>query len=256
MAGIRPSDIRIKRPAELDDAHWQKKKGKIGKLVKTGIGAELKKLNLLIKKIDLMVLDPSSNPSKTMAELRDKVVAAKKEYAKSIPPLQKQCKAVQAIALKAEATLKKKPFGKDAAKAAAAVAKAADWYSVTCKSLDLDKAIADVKAAIDKKNAIAAKLLEGSIKKFLTGAKKYLALDNPTKDDWDAIMKQNGRSVSNSVAQLTEYRDRFWKDFVKFKGFDLNTMGIKDDEKFAAITKKLVKMSAAQVVAIAKFKPS
>jgi len=256
MAGIRPSDIIIKRPPELEDAHWQKKKGKVGKMVKTGVGAELKKLNVLLKKIDTMTLDPASNPSKTMAELRDKVVAAKKEYAKSIPPLQKQCKTVVAVAEKAEIKLKKVPLGKDAAKAAAAVAKAADWYSVTCKSLDLDAAIATVKASIDKKNALAAKLLEGSIKKFLTGAKKYLALDNPTKEDWDDIMKQNGRSVSNSVAQLIEYRDKFWKDFVKFKGFDLNTMGIKDDEKFAATTKKLVKMSAAQVVAIAKFKPS
>ncbi len=44
MAGIRPSDLQISCPVELKNVHWQKAKGKVGKLIKTGLGAELKSL--------------------------------------------------------------------------------------------------------------------------------------------------------------------------------------------------------------------
>jgi len=252
MAGIRPSDFRINRPDELDDAHWQKKKGKVGKMVKTGVGAELKKLNAMILKVDLIALDPASNPSKTMDELKAKVEGAKKEYMKSIPPIQKQCKSLVGVAQKAEAKLKKVPMGKDASKAAAAVAKAADQYAVTCKSLDLEGSIAKVKADIEKKMALAAKLLNDSLAKFMTGAKKFLA--DPTEESWNANVKQNGRSVSNSVAQLPALRAKFWGDFSKFQGFDLGTMKLSGDPEFGKKSTMLVKAAAKQVVAISKFK--
>ena len=253
MAGIRPSNFKIERPAELDDPHWQKKKGKVGKMVKTGVGAELKKLNALINKVDVVALDPASNPSKTMDELKAKVDVAKKEYMKSIPPIQKQCKAVKDAAQKAEAKLKKTPMGKDAAKAAAAVAKAADWYAVTCKSLDLEGSVAKVKADIEKKMALASKLLNDSLKRFMVGAKKFLA--DPTEKSWEDNVKQNGRSVSNSVAQLPAYRAKFWSDFSKFQGFDTGTIGIARDPDFDKKGSALVKAAAKQVVAISKFKP-
>ena len=252
MAGIRPSDFRIRRPDELDDAHCQKKKGKVGKMVKTGVGAELKKLNAMILKVDLIALDPASNPSKTMDELKAKVDAAKKEYMKSIPPIQKQCKTLQGVAQKAEAKLKKTPLGGDAAKAAAAVAKAADQYAVTCKSLDLEGSVAKVKADIEKKMALAKKHLTDSLSKFMTGAKKFLS--DPTESNWEANIKQNGRSVSNSVAQLPALRAKFWSDFSKFQGFDLVTMKLSGDPDFDKKSSALVKAAAKQVVAISKFK--
>mgnify|MGYP001077292758 CR=1 FL=1 len=253
MAGIRPSDFVIKCPPELADAHWQKKKGKVGKMVKTGVGAELKKLHAMLKKVDTLALDPASNPSKSMKELQIKVAEAKKEYMKSIPPIKKQCLTIKSVAEKAEAKLKKMPLGKDASKAAASVAKAADFYSVTCKSLDLDSSVDKVKADIAKKNMLAAKLLKSSLAKYMTGAKKFLS--DPTKESWGENIKQQGRSVSNSVAQLAEYRAEFWNDFEKFKGFDLATLKIDDDDNFGKKTSALVKAAAKQVVAIAKFKP-
>ncbi len=253
MAGIVPGTFVIKCPPELKDAHWQKKKGKVGKMVKTGLGAELKKLEALLKRVNTSNLDPASTPSKTMEELKAKVEAAKSEYKSSIPPIQKQLKVIQKVAAEAEAKLKKMPLGKDARKAAAAVGKAAEWYSVTCKSLDLEGSIAKVKASIDKKNMLAAKLLKASLAKFITGAKAFLS--DPTKSSWESNIKQQGRSVSNSVAQLEPYKKQFWTEFEKFKGFDLDTLKIADDDQFADKTTKLVKAAAKQVGAIAKFKP-
>jgi len=253
MAGIRPDMFVLKCPPELADAHWQKKKGKVGKMVKTGVGAELKKLTSMLKKVDANALDPASTPSKTMDELRTKVAIAKKEYMAKVVPIKKQCQVIRDIATKAEAKLKKVPLGKDASKAAAAVSKAADWYSVTCKSLDLDGSIEKVKGDIAKKNMLAAKLLKASLAKYMNGAKKFLS--DPTKDSWESNIKQQGRSVSNSVAQLTQYNAQFWSEFEKFKGFDLQTLRIEDDEDFAKKTSALVKAAAKQVVAISKFKP-
>ncbi len=73
MAGISPSDLQIRCPAELKNAHWQKAKGKVGKLIKTGLGAELKKLAIMLKKVDMAKLDPASSPSKTLEELTKKL---------------------------------------------------------------------------------------------------------------------------------------------------------------------------------------
>jgi len=253
MAGTVPGAFVARCPAELKDAHWQKKKGKVGKMVKTGLGAELKKLEALVKRVNSTVLDPASTPSKSLEELKVKVAAAMKEYKTSIPPIRKQLQVIQAVAAKAEAKLKKVPLGKDARKAAAAVGSAASHYAVISKSLDLEGSIADVKASIVKKNMLAAKLLKASLLRFVSGAKSFLG--DPTKSSWESNVKQQGRSVSNSIAQLKPYKDQFWTDFEKFKGFDLSTLKIMDDEQFAAKTTKLVKAAAKQVGAIAKFKP-
>ena len=253
MAGIRPDMFVLHCPKELADPHWQKKKGKVGKMVKTGVGAELKKLTAMLKKVDANVLDPAAIPCKTIEQLNVRVAAAKKEYMSKVVPIKKQCLVIRDVATKAEAKLKKVPLGKDASKAAAAVAKAADHYSVTCKSLDLDGSVAKVKADIDKKNMLAAKLMKASLGKYMAGAKTFLS--DPTKESWESNIKQQGRSVSNSVAQLKQYNAVFWKEFEKFKGFDLNTLGIADDESFAKKTTTIVKAAAKQVVAIAKFKP-
>lgn len=253
MAGIVPGTFVIKCPPELKDAHWQKKKGKVGKLVKTGLGAELKKLEALLKRVNTNDIDPASSPSKSMEELKVKVAAAMKEYKSSVPPIQKQLKVIQTVAAQAEAKLKKMPLGKDARKAATAVGKAADFYGVTCKSLDLEGSIAEVKASIQKKNMLAAKLLKSSLVKFITGAKSFLG--DPNKASWESNIKQQGRSVSNSVAQLKPYKEQFWTEFEKFKGFDLGTLKIADDEQFGAKTTAIVKAAAKQVGAIAKFKP-
>ena len=47
MAGIPPYDFLKYFPATLTDSDWQKRKGKIGKMKKTGLGAELKKSRIV-----------------------------------------------------------------------------------------------------------------------------------------------------------------------------------------------------------------
>ncbi|MEX0971480.1 MAG: hypothetical protein WD046_13650 [Paracoccaceae bacterium] len=252
MAGI---DIyKFDYPKELTDADWQKAKGKIGKLHKTGLGAELTRGEALFKSVDKTVLDPSSNPHKTYESLADAVKAAKAHYADKVLAVSKHMDKIIAAADAASAKLKKAVGGGSAAKAADAVKKMAEQFRVTCKSLDLETPIAKVKADIDKKNMLAAKLMKQSISKWATGAKAFLS--DPTWQSWDSNVKQQGRSVSNSVAQLQEYRAQFWKDFEKFKGFDATTLGLsKDDPKLGDKMSKLVKLATVQVKAIAAFKP-
>lgn len=251
MAGIDIYSLRY--PKALTNADWQKEKGKVGKLTKTGLGDALDKAEAAFKKIDHSTLDPSSNPSKSMEELADKVDKAKKHYAAAVVPFSKELENVIKAAKDAEAKLKKAIGGGSAAKAAAAVGKEADVLKVGCKSLDLETPIAKVKADIQKKNDLAAKLLNDSLKKFATGAATFLR--DPNKASWESNIKQQGRSVSNSVAQLANYRAKFWKDFEKFKGFDQNTLGI-DGEDPATNDKraKIVKLALVQVKAIASFK--
>lgn len=251
MAGIMPSAFVASCPATLTDKDWQKKKGKAGKLTKTGLGAELQKLEALLKKVDTVKLDPAANPSKSMDELKQRVIDAKSEYNSSVVPVQKQLAVVKKAAADAAAKLKKNPLAGDAQKAAKAIEKDADTYGVTCKSLDLEGSIKKVKDDIQKKNDLAAKLLVGSIKKFAVGAGAYLK--DPTKESWETNIKQQGRSVSNSVAQLENYRAKFWTDFEKFKGFDTGTLGLKEDE-FDTKGVQLVKAAVGQVKQIAAFK--
>lgn len=251
MAGI---DIySLNYPKILTNADWQKAKGKIGKLTKTGLGDALDKAEAAFKKIDKTVLDPSTNPSKSMEELKEKVDAAKKHYAAAVVPFAKELDNVVKAAKDAEGKLKKAIGGGDAAKAAAAVAKEAEFLRVGCKSIDLETPIAKVKADIEKKNELAARLLNDSLKKFVSGAQSFMRA--PGKESWESNIKQQGRSVSNSVAQLQNYRKQFWTTFEKFKGFDQATLGLNaDDEETNQKRVKLVTLALGQVKAIASFK--
>jgi hypothetical protein len=253
MAGVDPSAVTAALPVELTDKDWQKKKGLIGKTVKTGLGAELQKIEALHKKIDGLKLDPASNPSKTIEELTQRVKDAKAEFNASIEPLRKQLLATVKVADDAEKALKKVMGGGSAAKAAAAVSKAASDFAVTCKSIDLEARIQKVMADIKKKNDLAKKLLAGSLTAFVNDTKVFLG--EPTKENWESKVKQQGRSVSNSVAQLDGYRQNFWSDFEKFKGFDSGTLKLSTPEDFSDKGVKLVKLALIQVKAIASFKP-
>lgn len=253
MAGIPPIDFLKYFSATLTNNDWQKKKGRIGKMKKTGLGPELKKVESLVNKVNMVALDPASSPSKTIEELDKKVASAKIEYQKSVEPLRKQLFVTKSKAEEAAKKLKKMPLGGDAAKAATAVAKAAGQFALTCKSLDLEAPIAKVKADIQKKNALAKKMLSGSLQKFAVGAKAFLS--DPTEKSWGSNIKQQGRSVSNSVAQLSSYRAKFWKDFEKFKGFDTNALKITNDPEFEKKATFIVKRAVGQVKAIFAFKP-
>jgi hypothetical protein len=252
MSGVSPAAL-MEYPKELTDADWQKKKGLMAKAVKTGLGAELKKGEALHKKVDTAMLSADNNAPKSMEDLEAGIAGAKKHYGDAVDPLIKQLKTIVAEAKSAEAAMTKGKY-KDAATAAAAIAKKADLFSVTCKSVDLEASIKRGKERVDKLNVIAAKMLTESIKKFLVSTKVFLAGDG-SKDSWDENVKQNGRSVSNSVRQLKNYNAAFWKDFQKFDGFDLSAMKLNDDEdKSKERRLKLCRDAIKQVVDIAKFK--
>ncbi len=251
MGGV--SIAALVYPKELTDADWQKKKGTLAKTVKTGLGEALQAGEAMFKRIDLAELDPGSTPSRTREELTQKVDQAKAYYRSRILPLIQQVRDIKAAAQDAAEKLGKKPGLGSAVKAAQAVAKAAETYAVTLKSLDLDDMVARVTADIDKKDALARKLFADSCKRFLDGAKAFLSA--PSFDAWDDKIKQQGRSVSNSVGQLAELRDRYWKDFQKFQGFDTGTLKLrKDDPEVVAKMQALVAAAAKMVVVMAKEK--
>lgn len=248
MAGVSVTAI-VNYPKTLTDADWQKKKGLIGKLKKTGLGDELVKAQALHKKIDATNLLPQ-NPN-TEEEIQAGIKAGKDYYAKMVEPLRKQLFEVDKVATKAADTLKKMTGGGDASKAALAVAKAATDFALTCKSLDMDGPLKEMRERIVKKNLLAAQFLVDAIKKFLVGSKVFLA--DGSKESWDENIKQQGRSVSNSVKQLDNYNKEFWAEFQKFQGFDQQTLKISGEaDKDDRI--KLVKKALLQVTEIAKFK--
>lgn len=251
MAGIDIGTFAY--PSELTNRCWQKEKGKLGKLAKTGLGDALDAAEAIWRKVDLGVLDPSSNPSRTIGELDVKVVAAKAHYVKFVAPLAREMGNVRTAAKAAADKLKKLPGAGDAARAALAIEKRAADFAVTCKSLDLESPIAKVRADIEKKNDLARKLLADSLKRFVAGAKAFMA--DPTLDSWGRNVKQQGRSVSNSVAQISSLREKFWKDFEKFKGFDEGTLKLaKDDPDVGERMKKIVALALGEVRKIAAAK--
>lgn len=253
MAGV-DATMLMTYPKEITDKHWQKKKGVIGKATKTGLGAELIKCEKLHKKVNVIKLDVGSSSPKTQDDIDRGTKEAKAHYGSAVAPLRKQLLAAKAKADEAEKKLKKAVGGKSAAKEAASISKGLADFALTCKSIDLQASIKAAQERVAKLNAIAAKQLVPSFKKFLKGAQDFLKGDG-SADSWNSLMKQNGRSVSNSIKQLDAYNKKFWKDFVKFQGFDLNTMKLAgDDEASNKKRKKVAKLAASQVIEMAKFK--
>lgn len=247
MAGI-PID-RFQYPPVLTSASWKKKKGTLLKVKKTGLGAALTKAENLFKKVDVNQLNPGMTPSKTLDQLEDKVGKAKAHYAKTVPPVMKEMAAVKKAAQEAQKTLGTSRVAKSAVKAAAEIEKAAGVFAITCKSLDLDAEVARVKDDIERKVAESKKKLAYAFKIFASGSKAFLK--DPSFESWESNVKQQGRSVSNCVAQIPQLREKYWSRFQKFKGFDMGTLkldGRNEDEQAAQA--KLAKL--VQVVKLAQ----
>lgn len=254
MAGIDPGKLIIYPPV-LTNKDWQKKKGLGGKMTKTGLGAVLEKTEGMHKKIDWMSLDPNSLNPKTQAALDKAVVDAKAYYKRMVIPFQTQLQTLQNAAKKASATLAKTKTGKSAGKAASVIAKSADQFYVSTKSIDLDALIAKRQAQIAKLNDQARQKMAGALQKWAVGQKAYLS-SGQTNVEWDRLMKQAGRSVSNCVKQDAAYNKEFWRDFEKFKGFDTGTLGLTEDDELTIKKRaKIVELANAQVKKIAAFKP-
>lgn len=252
MAGIDAIQLMV-YPKELTDADWQKKKELLSKTIKTGLGAELKKGEALHKKIKTNKLEADCNAPKSKDDLDQGIKDAKAYFKSHVEPLIAQLKVVVSTAKATEAAMTKAKHKKSAA-AAADIAKSADRFAVACKSVDLEATIKRGQERIDRLNMLAANLLNASIKKFIVSAKLFLASDG-NMQSWEDNIKQNGRSVSNSVRQLDNYNKAFWAKFQKFQGFDLPTLGLHGDEpKTKEARLKLAREAVKQVADIAKFK--
>ena len=259
MAGISAIQLVKSFPATLTNTDWQKKKGVGGKMTKTGLGAELTKLEKLVKKVDPEDFNPyNGNPNrgqavKTKAQLEKCMLNVKESFRKVILPIRNQVQVVMKKATAAEKLLKTTKLGKGAAKAAANITKAASNFLVATKSIDVEPYVKLAKKNIKKLNDIAQKLMAGSLTKFVTGAKKFLK--DPTEDSWDKNVKQQGRSISNCIKQLKPYNDRFWKIWEsEYKGFDLSTMKLKGDPQFDQKATLKVYSALKTVKAIGNFK--
>lgn len=228
MAGMDPSVATTTNyPKILTNKDWQKQKGKLAKLHKTGLGDALDKLEALIAKVDIQKLDPASQSGtfKTARDIDDAVDTARDHYRKTVQPAIDQAKAVVKAADAAEKQLKKAAGGGDAAKAAAAVSKAADTFAVTLKSIDLDARVQTARDDLQRKIDTARKLLKQAIAKMAGGIKAFNGA--PSFDAWTAVVKQPGRSVSNSLAYIPETQGTLWKDWQStFKGFDESSLGL------------------------------
>lgn len=254
MTGLNPS-VLINYPVVLTDKDWQKKKGLMAKKVKTGLKAELDAGEALHKKIDTGFLMPARNSPKSMEELEQGVKAAKEYFASHVKPLMEHMKAIVKAANEASTLMTKNKY-KDAAKAADAIAKAADLFGVTCKSITWEDDYEAARKRIQMRIDLAVKELKPSIAKFRTGAEKYLNSDQ-TNVAWNADVKQNGRSVSNSIAVLDGYKTEFWPKFQLFDGFDLDTMKLSaDDEETKKKRKKIITAALKIVDDIAEYKPN
>lgn len=239
-------------PVALTDKHWQKSKGALAKLKKTGIGDLLKTAEGQYKKLDFNALDPRNQNPRTQADLDKAVAKVKDTFKSSFKPF---CDHLDKIATHAGKVEKENSkLLKGAKSGIADVIAAAKSFKLTLNSLDVETPIKEVQDRIDRVQHLAKVNFDDSLKKFLVGYKAFKA--DPTPASWEKNIKQQGRSVSNSVATLEPYKTKFWKDFQKFQGFDTGTLGFdtKDDAKFAAESTKLVNAALDQVKKIAAFK--
>ncbi|HPE25012.1 hypothetical protein [Albidovulum sp.] len=251
LAGIKTGYLPY--PSILTNKDWQKKKGLIGKMKKTGIGSALDKAEAVHKKIDWAYLAVNRENPANMEELKKAIQEVKNYYAKLIVPYQKALTEVADTAEGAIKDVKKMIGGGSVVKAIEAIVKEAKTQRVTLKSFDFEADIKEVAERIERRQQLARVHMNDSLKKFVVGAKAFLS--DPTPESWDKHIKQAGRSVSNSVKELEDYNRVFWKDFQKFGGFDLIAMKIDTrSPEFADITTKKVKAAVVQVKEIASFK--
>jgi hypothetical protein len=253
MAGV-PIIKLLEYPRELTDAYWQKKKGVIAKTKSTGLGAELGKAEDLHKKIDTGKLHAGSDGPKNERELQIAYKAALVYFQRTVEPLRHQLHIVRDVAVTAQATLKKVPGAGSGAEAAADIAQKAAIFAALCKSIDMEGPVKDLQARFAVKTDLAAKAIQGSLKSFATGFRAYCASEQ-APSDWNDLILQQGRAVSNALAQLEDYNKAFWAEFHKFRGFDLGTLKLNDETDESKEKRlSLAKAAAAQISAIAKFK--
>lgn len=249
-----PADLTV-YPKILTNKHWQDKKGLMAKGVKTGLGDELKLAEKLHDKIDIAALTVNLGGAKDLEAVQAAYNATVTEYAKSVEPFMRQLETVIANAKRAETELKAEKH-KDAARAAANIKDSADTMLDRCSDLDLES---PVKAATDQINQnmkLAVDSLKTVIKEMAEGCTAFITGDGSSAS-WNSNVLQQGRGLSNSVRQIPAYRNEFWSTLQKLKGFDLDMLGLSNDDAKSVLGRKTVAKIAIGIAKDVKaFKPT
>ncbi len=230
-------------PATLTKSYWDKKKGLIAKASgATGVGEAAASAEHAFDAIDWTVFDiikrspigTSPQKLKECEALKPSVVS---EFNKSVKPTIAALKQLSRAAADAAQSLNKSKLTKGSGKIAGEIAKEADLFSV---ALALNGVFF---TAVGKECEQSVALMEKNlktIKENMSKTREYLAallkglgdfrkVDPPTMKQWDQMVKQQGRSVSNNLKGTPELAKKYLKTWTtKFKGFDWSTIGFSD----------------------------
>ena len=204
----------IEIPADLTDKEWQKKKGKLTKLVgETGVGAAMKKLDVAWKKVDweqFAILHHIQSKKDPRLVDDAKEVAFAYVNGKQISDLRKSIQEVSAKASAAEKKFKgSKLVPKSATVLAANTAKLADQYFVAVGAHGLFFSASMKEFDAKKKNLeqIAA-LAKTEATKYVVSIENFAkeVLKNPTAKEYIGEAKtgffQNTRGMQAALAVL------------------------------------------------------
>jgi hypothetical protein len=253
-------------PATLTKAHWDKKKGLIGKAAgETGVGDAAAKAETAFKAIkwdsfDIIKHSPTASNAETLKHvvaLKDAVVG---EHGKSVKPTIDALHILANKATKASTDLAKNKLFKDAGAAAGDIAKAANFFAVALalngvffqgvlKEWETSKSnVEKVMHAAKEANAKTSEYL----KQLLQGVAKLKVAPHPDVILWDKEVKQQGRNVSNTLKGNPELAKKHLKIWAtKFQGFDWGTLGYANIKSEAEL-KATVGKFADEVIAEAK----
>lgn len=238
MPAYKPLDY----PDNLTKKHWDKQKGLLAKAAgATGVGEAAQKAETAFKAIDwtkfdivkLMPLGNGQGPLETTKGLKSGVVA---EWNRSVKPTITALKALQKTAGDAGTELGKNKLMKSSATAATKMATDADMFQMSLQlngvffsavSKEYDDAVKAKETAIKLFADIATKTKQ-FLMALLTGAQKLkqMSAEELDKDKWDALVKQQGRSVSNNLKVNPDLKAKHFDYWIKeFQGFDWDTIG-------------------------------
>jgi hypothetical protein len=238
-------------PTALTHAYWNKKKGVIARMkndVETGIGEAADEVKEKFKKIEWGVFDihktrPAGNGAVALKQLDTRLEDMKAEWTKNIKPAIEAVKVLGTKAKDAAPELTKAKYA-DAAKGALEIAKEAAAFSL---SLQLNGSFYEgvLKEFEKVKEAMAGKQEDNAetvgdpkiwLNKVINGLKVLTAVKAPLEGDdavvwreeWKRVfeknVKQNGRSLGNTLKTVPKLAKHLkpWAD--KFVGFDPDAM--------------------------------
>ncbi len=223
-------------PRTLRNETWQKQKSFLDKAkskTKTGLGAELIKLEAAWKKIDWNVMDARMQGKwPSIEKLQEAKKKAQVYYRTNIPGLYN---VLRAVARKAETTATNAGLSKTAKAAATAIAKEATAFAQLTMGITFED-FDEEEARIKKGWAVWRARLPKNVAD-LEAKLKQLEKD-PRTAYWSEIDVTNAfRSVGNTLGNNPEFKDLWPKPWADFDGLQ-NTRhpklaGLKNDTKEA-----------------------